>query len=111
MGDPEASRFIACTAWTGSPSTNSVLAQDSGASRVEENTILGIAVKSGQPGFARLGEPRHQPLRRRPHQDLVLMFGFLLEPRQVLRSLEAPQAWPAVRGRVPIEGDEVHHQA
>ena len=37
------------TASTGSRSTSSVLAHDSGASKVEENTTLGIAVNAARP--------------------------------------------------------------
>src|SRR3712207_7814259 len=52
------------------------------------------------------GEPGHQPVRRRTHEDGVLVFGVFLEPGQILGPLHAPQARPAVRGRVPVEGDE-----
>jgi hypothetical protein len=45
----ESRRFMSCTAETASPRTSSVLAHESGSSRVEENTTLGIALSSAMP--------------------------------------------------------------
>ena len=57
-----------------------------------------------------LGEPGHQPVGRRSHERRVLLL--LLEPPQVLGPFHPPEAGPALRGAVAVEGDdEVHHQA
>ena len=42
--------FMSCTASTASPSTSSVLSQESGAFKVDENTTFGIAVNAARPG-------------------------------------------------------------
>jgi hypothetical protein len=51
------SRFMARTAATGSSSTSSVLAHDSGGSSVEENTTLGIAVRSASSSGVSAAKP------------------------------------------------------
>jgi hypothetical protein len=43
-------RFMSRTVSTASPSTSSVLAHESGAVNVEENTTLGRAVRAARPG-------------------------------------------------------------
>src|SRR5262245_61136334 len=55
------------------------------------------------------GEPRHQPVGVRSHQ--VRDLGLLAEPRQVLRSLEAPPTRPTLCRRVAVEGgDEIDEE-
>lgn len=46
----ESRRFMSFTVSTASPSTSSLFAHESGASKVEENTTFGSAVNAATPG-------------------------------------------------------------
>ena len=56
-------------------------------------------------------ESRHHAVGVRAHQDCVIGFRLLAQPREVLRTFQSPPARPALSGSVAIEcRDEVDEQ-
>ena len=73
---------------------------------VDAGLLLGPGVNSRRLAA---GETVHQPVRVRAHQ--VRHRWLLAEPGEVFRSLETPEAGPAIPGRVAVQsGDEVDHE-
>ncbi len=101
----ESRRFMSCTTSTGSRSTNSVFGHDSGASKVEENATLGIAVNAAKPGSSGISAANPDISRYvvAPIRSGVLDSAVFLEPGEILGPFHAPQAGPAVGGPVTIE--------